>query len=81
MMSIMHRRLWTPSVIFVLQDIGGILRQTIYPQLCYLVYWLNSISADNTFVEDFKHLLHEHPSVNARLMGFPAGWENEPLWK
>ena len=55
--------------------------QTLYPQLCYLVYWLNSISADHTFVKDFKHLLHEHPSVNTRLMGFPADWENEPLWK
>lgn len=55
--------------------------QTLYPQLCYLVYWLNSISVDNTFVKDFKHLLHEHPTVNTRLMGFPAGWENEPLWK
>ena len=55
--------------------------QTLYPQLCYLVYWLNSISADNTFVKDFKHLLNEHPTVNTRIMGFPIGWGNEPLWR
>lgn len=28
--------------------------QTLYPQLCYLVYWLNSIIPDNIFVVDFK---------------------------
>ena len=31
--------------------------QTLYPQLCYVVYWLNSIYIDNTFVTDFKQLL------------------------
>jgi len=55
--------------------------QTLYPQLCYLVYWLNSISPDNTFVKDFKKLLKQHPSVNPRMMGFPNNWEQEPLWK
>lgn len=56
-------------------------KQTLYPQLCYLVYWLNSISADNTFVKRFKHLLNEYPTVDTSLMGFPIGWENEPIWK
>lgn len=55
--------------------------QTLYPQLCYIVYWLNSISPNNTFVSEFKQLLSEHPSVNTRLMGFPYNWEQEPLWK
>lgn len=31
--------------------------QTLYPQLCYVVYWLNSIFSNNTFVADFKQLL------------------------
>ncbi|MBP3511321.1 MAG: Abi family protein [Prevotella sp.] len=55
--------------------------QTLYPQLCYIAYWLNSISTDNTFVSDFKHLLAEHPSARTRLMGFPHNWEQEPLWR
>ena len=55
--------------------------QTLYPQLCYIVYWLNSISPNNTFVSDFKLLLSEHPSVNTHLMGFPYNMEQEPLWK
>jgi len=55
--------------------------QTLYPQLCYVVYWLNSIFTDNTFVTDFKQLLARHQSVNPHLLGFPYNWEQEPLWK
>ena len=55
--------------------------QTLYPQLCYIVYWLNSISPNNTFVADFKQLLAEHPFVKTRLMGFPYDWEQEPLYR
>lgn len=55
--------------------------QTLYPQLCYIVYWLNSISSNNTLVPDFKRLLSEHPSVQTRLLGFPRDWEEEPLWR
>lgn len=55
--------------------------QTLYPQLCYVVYWLNSISSDNTFVANFKQLLVKHPSVSTYLLGFPQNWEQEPLWK
>ena len=55
--------------------------QTLYPQLCYVVYWHNSISSSNTFVADFKLLLAKHPSVRTQLLGFPRNWEQEPLWK
>ncbi|KAB1327503.1 hypothetical protein F3B59_25925 [Bacteroides ovatus] len=51
------------------------------PQLCYVVYWLNSISMGNTFVADFKQLLSKYPSVRTRLLGFPHNWEQEPLWR
>ena len=55
-------------------------KQTLYPQLCCIVYWLNSISPNNTFVADFKKLLEEHLSVQTRLLGFPQDWDQEPLW-
>lgn len=45
--------------------------QTLYPQLCYVVYWLNSISPDNTFVADFKQLLSKYLSVKTYELGFP----------
>lgn len=28
--------------------------QTLYPQLCHVAYWLNSITSNNTFVADLK---------------------------
>ena len=55
--------------------------QTLYPQLCYVAYWLNSITSGNTFIADFKQLLAKYPSVNTRLLGFPCNWEQEPLWR
>lgn len=55
--------------------------QTLYPQLCCVVYWLNSIDSRNTFVTDFKLLLAKHPSVKTQLLGFPRNWEQESLWR
>lgn len=26
-------------------------------------------------------LLADYPSIDINAMGFPNGWENEPLWK
>ena len=53
----------------------------LYPQLCCIAYWLNSINPQNTFVQDFKSLLTKYPSVQPSAMGFPRGWENELLWQ
>lgn len=55
--------------------------QTLYPQLCYVTYWLNSITTNNTFVANFKRLFVNHPSVTPYSLGFPRNWEQEPLWK
>ena len=51
------------------------------PQLCCIAYWLNSINPQNSFVQDFKSLLSKYPTVQPSMMGFPHGWENEPLWQ
>ena len=53
----------------------------LYPQLCCIAYWLNSINPQNTFVNDFKCLLAKYPCVQPSMMGFPLGWVNEPLWQ
>ena len=52
----------------------------LYPQLCCIAYWLNSIDQKNTFVADFKALLTKYPTVDTAAMGFPRGWQQEPLW-
>ena len=53
----------------------------LYPLLCCVVYWLNSIYDDNSFTLKFKSLLKEYPNIDIAAMGFPEDWENEPLWK
>jgi abortive infection bacteriophage resistance protein len=52
-----------------------------YPHFCYIAYWLNSINPSNTFTKDIKTLLAKYPVVNPAAMGFPRGYQNEPLWQ
>ena len=42
---------------------------------------LATINPNTTFPIKLKSLLAEFPQVNVSAMGFPAGWENEALWK
>ena len=53
----------------------------LYPQLCCIAYWLNSIDANNHFTSDVKALLAKYPMADVRAMGFTANWKTEPLWK
>ena len=54
---------------------------SLYPNLCCIIYWLNVVVPTNTFVADFKKLLYKYPNVDPAAMGFPRGWQNEPLWQ
>ena len=51
-----------------------------YAIFCCLAYWLDAVNTTNTFKSDLKGLLAKYPSVDSLAMGFPAGWEQEPLW-
>lgn len=53
----------------------------LYATLSCMVYWLDAIDYSNSFVSDFKALISRYPNVDTAAMGFPSGWENEPLWK
>lgn len=53
----------------------------LYAILCCLHYWLNAIYPTNSFKNELHKLLAEYPNVDTSAMGFPTGWENEPLWK
>ncbi len=54
---------------------------SLYPQLCCIAYWLNTISPNNGIPRDLKSLFLKYPTVKTNLMGFPAGWKEEPLWQ
>lgn len=52
----------------------------LYYMLCIIQYLLKIVNPSTTFVKRLKVLLSEYPIVNIAAMGFPNGWENEPLW-
>lgn len=55
-------------------------RESLYPQLCCIAYWLSSIYPNNSFSADIKALFRKYSTVKPHLMGFPKGWEEEGLW-
>lgn len=53
----------------------------VYFVLSMIIYLLNIINPNHSFVARFKDLLFRYPSIDVRAMGFPVGWENEDIWK
>lgn len=55
--------------------------KSLYPNLCCIAYWLNSILPENTFSSDLWTLLRQYPNVDTAAMGFTLDWPNAPLWR
>lgn len=53
----------------------------IYSHLCCLAYIQNQVHPDNEFADKLKGLIRSNPNINVSAMGFPTGWEHEPLWE
>lgn len=51
-----------------------------YATLCCLAYLQNNIHPNNNFAQQLKSLIGAYPTIDLRAMGFPWGWEGEPLW-
>ena len=52
----------------------------LYAQLCVLLYLEQSITPNSQIKDRLLSLLKTYPNTINRQMGFPRGWENEPLW-
>lgn len=52
----------------------------IYFDLCIIKYCLDTVSPDNDMKQKILNLLADFPEVDIAAMGFPHGWEQEPLW-
>lgn len=52
-----------------------------YFSLCIIKYFLTIISSGNDMKAKVNALLSAYPSIDTNAMGFPHGWENEPLWQ
>ena len=53
----------------------------IYFNLCIIKYFLDIISTQNDMKAKIDALLSAYPSIDTSAMGFPRGWESEPLWQ
>lgn len=58
----------------------GPLIQMLFLQLCSVKYLLHTVSPGNNFSTRLMELMIKYPSIEPNRMGFPPGWENEPLW-
>lgn len=53
----------------------------VYYILSIILYFLQTVNPKNTFASRFKNLLAKYPMADIRAMGFPADWQDEPLWE
>lgn len=53
----------------------------LYAQLCTLLYLEQSITPNSQIKDRLLSLLKAYPNTITRQMGFPRGWEDEPLWQ
>ena len=54
--------------------------QRVYFTLCIIKYFLNVISPTNDMQEKLHNLFLEFQEIDLNALGFPKGWEQEPLW-
>lgn len=53
----------------------------VYYVLSIILYFLQSVNPQNTFVIRFKSLIKKYPTIDIKAMGFPINWEQESLWQ
>ncbi len=58
-------------------------RQTrkIFPILSGILHMLNHVSPGHAVKEKLLELFRNNPEIPLSKMGFPAGWENQPIWR
>ena len=53
----------------------------VYFDMCIIKYFLDVISPNNDMLDKINKLFVAFPEIDKKALGFPVGWENEPLWK
>lgn len=53
----------------------------MYPLLAQPKALLSTVSPGNDMGDKLNTLLAAFPDVDPAAMGFPEGWEDEPLWR
>ena len=46
----------------------------------FVIHFLDIVSPNNDMLGKMRTLFSNYPEVDLAALGFPNGWENEPLW-
>lgn len=74
-LPIMPRRILRPWITLPINP------QRIYFDICIIKYFLDVISPDNDMLAKLRWLFVYFPEIDLNALGFPKGWETEPLWE
>lgn len=53
----------------------------VYHDICIIKYLLDVVNPNNDMLAKLRWLFVDFPEIDLRALGFPKGWELEPLWK
>ena len=56
-------------------------KDRIYFNICMIKFFLDIISPTNDFKNKLLTLFGKFPQIDLKAMGFPTGWDREPLWQ
>ena len=63
------------------EEITNSNKYKIYPILCCIAYWLDSLDYGKAFKDSLRNLFTEYPQADPHAMGFPKDWQLQPLWR
>ena len=84
-----HSRVWNKVNKIIPNDMKGMTRpwitlpsdkRKIYYNICIIKYFLDVISPNNDMLAKLRWLFVDFPEIDLNALGFPKGWEMEPLW-
>lgn len=55
-------------------------KRRVYYNMCIIKYFLDIISSNNDMLDKMHDLFAKFPEIDLVALGFPAGWEQKPLW-
>lgn len=53
----------------------------IYFDICIIKYFLDVVSPENDMLAKLRWLFVDFPEIDLQALGFPDGWEFEPVWR
>ena len=84
-----HARVWNKVNKIIPNDMRSMARtwiiipadkRRIYYNMCIIKYFLDIISPNNDMLDKMHNLFSKFPEIDLAALGFPIGWEQEPLW-